>query len=65
MLDAGCGTGRVTIRLSELGYDCVGFDLDASMLDVAGSRRLSCPGSRPTPRSSTPPCSASTPTSTS
>ncbi|MCQ4209960.1 class I SAM-dependent methyltransferase [Streptomyces longispororuber] len=35
VLDAGCGTGRVMIRLSELGYDCVGFDLDASMLDVA------------------------------
>ena len=35
VLDAGCGTGRVTIRLAELGYDCVGVDLDASMLAVA------------------------------
>ncbi|MDF3301734.1 class I SAM-dependent methyltransferase [Streptomyces tropicalis] len=35
VLDAGCGTGRVMIRLSELGYDCVGVDLDASMLTVA------------------------------
>ncbi|WP_406378496.1 class I SAM-dependent methyltransferase [Streptomyces sp. NBC_01618] len=35
VLDAGCGTGRVTIRLTELGYDCVGVDLDASMLAVA------------------------------
>ncbi|WP_338692856.1 methyltransferase domain-containing protein [Streptomyces sp. Q6] len=35
VLDAGCGTGRVMIRLAELGYDCVGIDLDASMLDVA------------------------------
>ncbi|NGO76690.1 methyltransferase domain-containing protein [Streptomyces sp. YC504] len=35
VLDAGCGTGRVAIRLAELGYDCVGIDLDASMLDVA------------------------------
>lgn len=35
VLDAGCGTGRVMIRLSELGYDCVGVDLDASMLAVA------------------------------
>ncbi len=35
MLDAGCGTGRVMIRLAELGYDCVGVDLDASMLAVA------------------------------
>ncbi len=35
ILDAGCGTGRVMIRLAELGYDCVGVDLDASMLEVA------------------------------
>ncbi|MFF1357865.1 class I SAM-dependent methyltransferase [Streptomyces sp. NPDC058297] len=35
VLDAGCGTGRVAIRLAELGRDCVGIDLDASMLDVA------------------------------
>jgi SAM-dependent methyltransferase len=32
VLDAGCGTGRVAIRLAELGYDCVGVDADASML---------------------------------
>lgn len=41
VLDAGCGTGRVTIRLAELGYDCVGVDLDASMLAVA---RKQAPG---------------------
>ncbi|MDT0262608.1 class I SAM-dependent methyltransferase [Jatrophihabitans lederbergiae] len=35
VLDAGCGTGRVTIRLAELGYRCVGVDLDRSMLDEA------------------------------
>jgi SAM-dependent methyltransferase len=35
ILDAGCGTGRVAVRLSELGYDCVGIDNDISMLDVA------------------------------
>jgi SAM-dependent methyltransferase len=35
ILDAGCGTGRVAIRLAELGYDCVGVDSDASMLEVA------------------------------
>ena len=29
ILDAGCGTGRVAIRLAELGYDCTGTDLDA------------------------------------
>ncbi|HRI95650.1 MAG TPA: class I SAM-dependent methyltransferase [Nocardioides sp.] len=32
VLDAGCGTGRVAIRLAELGYGVVGVDLDASML---------------------------------
>jgi SAM-dependent methyltransferase len=35
VLDAGCGTGRVAIRLAELGYVCVGVDLDPSMLAVA------------------------------
>jgi SAM-dependent methyltransferase len=35
VLDAGCGTGRVAVRLAELGYDCVGVDSDESMLAVA------------------------------
>ena len=35
VLDAGCGTGRVAIRLAELGYRCVGVDADASMLTHA------------------------------
>lgn len=35
VLDAGCGTGRVAIRLAALGYHCVGVDLDTSMLEVA------------------------------
>ncbi|MDP9394354.1 MAG: class I SAM-dependent methyltransferase [Actinomycetota bacterium] len=39
VLDAGCGTGRVAVRLAELGYDCVGVDLDESMLAVAGRTR--------------------------
>lgn len=37
VLDAGCGTGRVAVRLAELGYDVVGVDVDDSMLDVARS----------------------------
>ncbi|HET7326904.1 MAG TPA: class I SAM-dependent methyltransferase [Nocardioidaceae bacterium] len=41
VLDAGCGTGRVAIRLAELGYVCVGVDLDDSMLAVA---RETAPG---------------------
>nr|WP_232294987.1 class I SAM-dependent methyltransferase [Parafrankia sp. EUN1f] len=32
ILDAGCGTGRVAIRLAELGYACTGVDVDPSML---------------------------------
>jgi SAM-dependent methyltransferase len=35
VLDAGCGTGRVAVRLAELGYDVVGVDVDESMLDQA------------------------------
>ncbi len=35
VLDAGCGTGRVGLRLHELGFDVVGVDLDESMLQVA------------------------------
>jgi SAM-dependent methyltransferase len=35
ILDAGCGTGRVAIRLAEQGYDCIGVDLDPSMLAEA------------------------------
>jgi len=35
VLDAGCGTGRIAGRLSQLGYDVVGLDVDASMLAVA------------------------------
>jgi SAM-dependent methyltransferase len=39
VLDAGCGTGRVAVRLAELGYDVVGVDLDASMLAEARRAR--------------------------
>lgn len=35
ILDAGCGTGRVAIRLAELGHHCTGVDVDHSMLAVA------------------------------
>ena len=43
VLDAGCGTGRVAIRLTQRGYDCVGVDLDASMLSVARQRAPQIP----------------------
>ncbi len=35
VLDAGCGTGRVAARLSQLGYDVVGVDVDPPMLAQA------------------------------
>ncbi|MBZ3906025.1 class I SAM-dependent methyltransferase [Streptomyces griseiscabiei] len=35
ILDAGCGTGRIAIRLAELGHRCTGVDVDPSMLAVA------------------------------
>ena len=41
VLDAGCGTGRVGVRLAELGYDVVGCDVDGAMVDVA---RTEVPG---------------------
>ncbi|MDP9094625.1 MAG: class I SAM-dependent methyltransferase [Actinomycetota bacterium] len=43
VLDAGCGTGRVAVRLAELGYDCVGVDADEAMLAQAS---LTSPGLR-------------------
>lgn len=35
VLDAGCGTGRIAVRLAELGHEVVGVDVDASMLAEA------------------------------
>jgi len=43
VLDAGCGTGRVAIRLAELGYDCAGVDLDESMLAQARAQAPQLP----------------------
>jgi len=38
VLDAGCGTGRVAIRLADRGFTCVGVDVDPIMLGVARTR---------------------------
>jgi SAM-dependent methyltransferase len=35
ILDAGCGTGRVAIELAARGFEVVGVDVNASMLEVA------------------------------
>lgn len=40
ILDAGCGTGRIAIELARRGFDVIGTDLDASMLEQA---RLAAP----------------------
>ena len=39
VLDAGCGTGRVGARLADLGYDVLGVDVDAAMVEVARELR--------------------------
>lgn len=39
VLDAGCGTGRVAIRLAEQGCTMVGVDADASMIEEARRQR--------------------------
>jgi len=38
VLDAGCGTGRVTIELARHGIEVVGVDIDASMIAEARRR---------------------------
>jgi len=38
VLDAGCGTGRVAIELARRGYETVGVDLDAAMLETARAK---------------------------
>ncbi|HEV2887935.1 MAG TPA: class I SAM-dependent methyltransferase [Jatrophihabitans sp.] len=43
VLDAGCGTGRVAIRLADLGYRVVGVDVDSSMLAEARRARPDLP----------------------
>lgn len=43
VLDAGCGTGRVTIELAERGFSVVGVDVDPVMLSAARAKRAELP----------------------
>lgn len=38
VLDLGCGTGNITIPMSKLGYDMIGVDISAEMLDIASRK---------------------------
>ena len=38
ILDLGCGTGNITKRLAARGYDMIGVDISASMLEIAGKK---------------------------
>jgi SAM-dependent methyltransferase len=43
VLDAGCGTGRVTIELAQRGFAVVGVDVDPDMLSAARTKRPELP----------------------
>ena len=35
LLDLGCGTGSMSVKMSEKGYDVIGVDISVGMLGVA------------------------------
>lgn len=35
VLETGCGTGRIAIQLSQMGYEVTGIDISTAMLEVA------------------------------
>ncbi len=39
VLDLGCGTGQMTERLADAGYDMIGVDLSGDMLQIAQERK--------------------------
>ncbi len=40
VLELGCGTGSITRRLFELGYDMIGIDLSEEMLEIAREKDM-------------------------
>jgi SAM-dependent methyltransferase len=43
VLEVGCGTGRITLPLGQIGFDVVGLDNQPEMLQKAEERRLQAP----------------------
>ncbi len=39
LLDLGCGTGNLTLRLADMGYDVIASDASAEMLTIASSKQ--------------------------
>lgn len=39
VLDLGCGTGSMTMRLARAGYDMIGVDLSEEMLQIAQEKK--------------------------
>src|SRR5699024_10846946 len=40
IVDLGCGTGEITVRLKELGYHITGVDVSEDMLAIANAKAL-------------------------
>lgn len=38
ILDMGCGTGNLTVRLAEMGFDLIGQDASSEMLSIAANK---------------------------
>jgi len=43
VLELGCGTGRITLPLAQLGFDVVGLDNQPEMLQKVEERRRQAP----------------------